>query len=82
MIPGMGGGLSNQQSSSSGASSGPSTSNWYQGDFAVSWADGAATTGSRAGLGASSAPGGLGIPTEILIAGAIVLVALLWKRSR
>lgn len=81
MIPGMGGGLSNQQSSSSGASSGPSTSNWYQGDFAVSWADGAATTGSRAGLGASGASA-LGIPTEILIAGAIVLVALLWKRSR
>lgn len=70
--------MSNQQSSSSGASGGDSVSSWYQGDVVVGGAD--ATSGDRAALP------GQGMLTQsafvpLMIVGAILLGVVLWRRS-
>lgn len=71
--------LSASATATSGAKSeGMTTTPWYQGDMIVNWADGELRTGTKT---QGAAPGVLGsIPTEALIAVAIVIGALLWKK--
>ena len=64
----------------SGAKSeGFTTSNWYQGDMVNAWGDGDVKTGARE-QGNEGGAGIGGIPMDVLIAGAIIIGAVLWKR--
>lgn len=72
------GGASSAKSDSSGVSASP----WNQGDFVIGWGDGDPRTGDRTAPGGSltGAVGGLGMP--LIVAGTIIVGALLWKRFR
>jgi hypothetical protein len=79
--------FSNQQSASSGAeSSGLIDSPFFSGDFSVAWAAGNASTGSREGQHAQAdASGVLDLSMSkgaLLIAGLVLVGAVLWKLSR
>jgi hypothetical protein len=69
--------------SSKSDSAGYVTSPFNAGDFVVNWGDGDATTGDRTAPASGSLAGAVGgASAPLLIAGAIILGALLWKRSR
>jgi hypothetical protein len=72
--------MSASATATSGAqNSGDTASPWYQGDMVNVWGDGDIATGSRDQGTPGASLGGLS-GTHLLIAGAIIVGALLWKK--